>query len=135
MRMTLSTRNVKGVVANLFARDAQAQKDIRRETTKSGRRVFEVAVALCPFDTGFEQEHLQLTYTEQGFGFEVGWDEADFIAAGLPFYPLYTEFGTTKMAAQPCLFPAHALERPRYQRNISRAVQRAMTRRMAQKAA
>lgn len=131
MRMTLSTRQVKGVVANLFARDAQARKDLRRITTESGFRTFAVAAALCPFDTGFMQEHLRLRYSEGGFAFEVGWDEADFLAAGLPFYPIYQEFGTVKMAAQPSLFPAWQRERPRYERNIQRAVQRAMTRRQA----
>ena len=128
-RMTLSTRNLNGVVANLFRSDREAQRAIRVTVDKYGHETHAIAVALCPFDTGFMQEHLRLRFTERGLGYEVGWDEPDFTAAGLPFYPLYQEFGTTKMAAQPCLFPAHELTRPRFTAALRNNVRAAVRRR------
>jgi HK97 gp10 family phage protein len=129
MRMTMSTRNVKGVVANLFAADAEAQRAIRVTVDKYGHETHDLAVALCPFDTGFMQEHLHLRFTENGVGYEVGWEEQDFTDAGLPFYPVYQEFGTVKMAAQPSLFPANAYVRPRFTRALKANVRAAVTRR------
>lgn len=134
-RMTLSTRNVRGVVANLFKVDEEAQRAIRVTVDKYGHETHALAVALCPFDTGFMQEHLNLKFTEQGLGYEVGWEEQDFLDAGLPFYPIYQEFGTTKMAAQPCLFPAHAATRPRFTRALSNNVRAAVRRRARRSAA
>lgn len=127
-RVTLSTRNLKGVVANVHARDRQLQKETKALVTRTGRQEHDLAVALCPFDTGFMQQHLNIRFSEQGYGYELGWQAADFTAAALPFYPPYQEFGTTKMPAQPCLFPARDYYRPRFQANLRRAVSRAVAR-------
>lgn len=131
MRMTLSTRNLKGVVANLFAADRRAQRAITQLVRRYGVATHDLARALCPVDTGFMRSQLRLRMTEQGYGYEVGWDASDFDAAGLPFYPLFVEFGTSRMAARPSLFPAEQAIRPQFTAALRRAVREAVERRRA----
>lgn len=128
-RITLSTRNTKGVIANILSADKRAQRAVRRVVREAGLQEYEIAYALCPVDTGFMQDSLRLEFQPEGLGYELGWREEDFTGAGLPFYPVYVEFGTSKMAAQPSLFPARDAVRPVFERSLSRELRAAYRRR------
>ncbi len=128
MRMTLSTRNASGVIANLFAKDAKAQQAVRTVVKASGFRVQARAKQLAPVRTGFLKKNIRLRFTEDRLVYQVGWDEAAYTGAGFAFYPLYTEFGTRFMSPRPCLFPAKAEEVPVFRRELNRAVRDAMRR-------
>ncbi|MBA3341638.1 MAG: HK97 gp10 family phage protein [Gemmatimonadaceae bacterium] len=93
MTMTLKVRNVSAVIANLHAANGRIQAAARREVKQAGENMYELAYSACPVDTGFMRDNLSLEYTPKGLGFSVGWNEDDFLAAGLPFYPPYVVFG------------------------------------------
>lgn len=88
----------------------------------------------CPVDTSptaddfAMRDHIRLRFGELGFSFEVGWEEDDFMAAGLDFYPIYVVFGTQFMAAQDPLFPAHQEAKPRFIGDITAAIRRSAQR-------
>ena len=99
----------------------------RRVTEQSLERMHAIALSLCPYDVqeldDFHMiEHLKGELDPSGLGYSVGFDAADFIQAGQEPYFIYTEFGTSKMAAQPCVFPARDQELPRYRRELRNAV-------------
>ncbi len=121
-RMTMSTRNTQGVVANLRQYGQAARVRVQAVVVESLERTFTVAQSLCPRDTGFMADAMRAELTRKGFGYQVGFEERDFTAAGKPFYPIFTEFGTTKMAAQPCIFPANEAEHPRFRRRLAEAL-------------
>ncbi len=128
MRMTLSTRNAGGVIANLFAKDAQIQQAVRTVVKSSGFRLQARAKQLAPVRTGFLKKNIRLRFTEDKLVYQVGWQSDDFSGSGQPDYFFFTEFGTRFMAARPCLFPAKAEEVPVFRRELNRAVRDAMRR-------
>lgn len=107
MRMRLSVHNARGVVANLYAADKRIKGEVRRSVKMHGELTKELTQFLCAYDTGFMHDHVRTRYSRGGMAWQTGWDDADFAAADLPFYPPYVEFGTSKMAAQPALGPAY----------------------------
>jgi HK97 gp10 family phage protein len=107
VRMDLSFKNTAGVIANIYQTDRELQKAVRKIVKDAGQYCHDLTYFLAPVDTGFMREHIRVLYGKQGLSFEVGWFEADFVAAGLAFYPIYVEFGTRFMAAQPSLYPAY----------------------------
>jgi HK97 gp10 family phage protein len=129
MRMTLSTRNLLAVVRNLFA----AEKDLvfasQVAVQDAAERVYQRAYDLAPKRTYFMVEHLRMETSPDALTFEVGYREQDFTGAGFAFYPVFVEFGTTRMAAQPHLFPASEEVRPHFQRTMQRLVREAINRR------
>ena len=126
---SLSTRNKAGVIANLYAADARVQSAVKRTVRDTGFAEYQIAYALCPVDTGFMQENLTLEFLPSELGYELGWRENDFISMGLPFYPIYQEFGTVKMPAQPSLFPARDTVRPEFERKLRQNIRTAIRRR------
>ncbi len=128
---TLSTRNKAGVIANLFSAQKRSVSAIKRTVRGAGFAEYSIAYGLVPVDTGFMQDHLTLEFSPSELGYELGWKQDDFTAAGLSFYPPHLEFGTSKMAAQPSLFPARDTVRPEFQRNLRRDIRAALRRRGA----
>lgn len=127
--LTLSTRNARAVVANFHAADARAQRAIKRVVKRYGVALHERARELCPVDTGFMRSQLRLRFSEGGYVYEVGWDEADFADAGQPPYFLFQEFGTRFQPAQPSLFPARDEITPLFRRDLGAELRQAIARR------
>lgn len=129
-RLTMSTRNLAGVQANLRQYNAGARLRTRAVVLESMDRTFALAQDLCPRDTNYMAEHMHADPTPSGFGYEVGFDAADFVGHTNPvngrkitsFYPVFTEFGTVKSPAQPCIFPARDAEAPRFKRALKEAL-------------
>lgn len=128
MKLNLSFRNMGAVVANFRAADAVLQTEVRVAVTDAGEFCRELAYFLSPVDTGFMREHLKTLYSDDGLVFETGWLEEDFLVAGLAFYPIYVEFGTRYMAAQPSLSPAYQDTKVDFKRRISAAVRASFAR-------
>lgn len=124
----MSTRNISGVAANLRSFDADLKVEVRRLAQKHGKLVQARTRELCAYDTGFMHDNVRAELTPNGYGFEVGWRDEDFTARGFAFYPIFVEFGTSKMVAQPALFPAAAEDRPKYQRDLSAAIRKSTRR-------
>lgn len=105
--LELSFRNTAAVIANIYATDEATQEAVVAMVHEAGQYCKDLAYFYSPVDTGFMREHLRVIYGPRGYSFEVGWAAEDFIAAGLAFYPVFQEFGTRFMAAQPSLTPAY----------------------------
>lgn len=129
IRLTLRVRNASAIVANFYAADERAQRAIRRVVKTHGKLTKELAQFLCPVDTGFMRAHLRTIFSNDGYSYQTGWLEEEFTKAGLPFYPPFQEFGTSKMAAQPCLFPADAHVRPQFTVDLRARLREALERR------
>lgn len=105
--LQLSFRNTAAVIANIYATDDALQEAVVAMVHEAGQYCKDLAYFYSPVDTGFMREHLRVIYGPKGYSFEVGWLQEDFLSAGLAFYPVFQEFGTRFMSAQPSLTPAY----------------------------
>lgn len=129
VRLTISTRNLRGLVANLSAADAVMQRQARRTVKRYGEKQWRLTRELAPVDTGFLREHIRLRFSEDGLIYEVGFLEEDFREAGLPFYAIFTEWGTRFMAPRPCVFPARDAIAPEFRSALGANIRGALRRR------
>jgi HK97 gp10 family phage protein len=125
---SIQTRNAAGIVANFVAADRTAQDAIRRAVKASGFRVQSSAKRNAPVRSGRLRRLIKLRFSEGKLSYTVGWIEEDFTREGKPFYPLYVEFGTSRMAARPTLFPASQEERPKLASELSTLLRAALAR-------
>lgn len=105
--LDLSFRDTKAAIANIYAADAAVQEAVVRLNREAGEYARELTQFFSPVDTGFMRDHVRVIFGPKGYSFEVGWLEEDFINAGLAFYPIFQEYGTRNMPAQPSLTPAY----------------------------
>lgn len=128
MKFTLSVRNTQATIANFRAFDRHLQTEVRGVVRETGAFCKDLVKFFCPVRTGFMRSQVRVAYGDAGYSWEVGWREDDFTRRGLAFYPLFQEFGTRFMAAQPSLFPAYAEVKPQFIRDITAAVRRSAQR-------
>jgi hypothetical protein len=123
--------------AKLETRPAVAQIRVQVDrATKDVAELMEWYMDLCamkasfeaPRDTGFMRGAVDKAMVRAPLGFEVGWRESDFVSVGLPFYPVYQEFGTVKMRAQPTLGPIAREVFPQLERDIGKLLLSSFTR-------
>lgn len=133
VRLALSFRNEAAIAANFRGADQVLVREVKAVVRNAGYLVVDFARALVPIDTSFMHDHVGVVFSPDGRVFEAGWDEADFDAAGLPFYPLYVEFGTSKMAAQPSLYPAYKEVQPIFLADLRDAVRASIDRAAARR--
>lgn len=129
IQMDLSFKNTAAVVGNFYAFDADVQAALIHLVREAGEFCRELAFYLSPVDTTFMRNHLRVMFGPKGYSFEVGWLEEDFLSVGLAFYPLYQEFGTRYMAAQPSLAPAYHDTVQWFLPELAAAIRRAAQRR------
>lgn len=129
-RMTMSTRN-GGKIANGLRTYGQAALVRVKAVTKIAlEQQFNLTVGLCPVDNSdagkpseFHMvDQLRGELTNDGFGYEVGFDRKDFEAAGEDFYPQYVIFGTRFMPANDFLFAPHEEGRARFREGCREAL-------------
>lgn len=94
----------------------------------SRQRFVNYCAALCPYDLTESDdfhmvEHIRADPLPSGLGYDGGFRSKDFREAGQADYFIFTEFGTTRMSAQPCVFPARDLEEPQFVRELREAMQ------------
>src|SRR4051812_9841440 len=63
VRMTVSTRSLSGLAANLLSADARAQKAIRATVARYGDKQFRLSRELVPVDTGFLRSQIRLRFS------------------------------------------------------------------------
>lgn len=131
----MTTRNRAGTAANFYgAVAAGLADDVRELVADTGGREYQRAYDLAPKRTGYMASKLRLEFTPEQYGYDLGYHAEDFEPFGLRFYPVDQEFGTSKMAAQPSLFPARAETRPEFQRDLSALLRNAKRRHGARRA-
>jgi HK97 gp10 family phage protein len=128
--LTLSGGNAAGRIANVFGKvDTVTRQAVQEVVADAGAREYQRAYDLAPKLTFFLADHLRYRLTKDRLAYEIGWKSSDFTSEGFAPYFQYTEFGTSKMAARPCLFPAREEIRPYFRANLSRALRQAIARR------
>ena len=149
VRLSLSVKDVSGVLANLRRADAAYVEDIHVATVSAGEGTRETAQLLAPKRTGFMASQIETVYTPEGFGFETGYDEQKFLAnlsaqsaplgrntrrslrrATRTPYPYFyvQELGSRRTPAHPHLGPAFEEWSPIYHRDLGLALRRSTRR-------
>lgn len=105
VRLDVAVR-VDATIVNLRKLDAEATRECVDAVHRAGDRFLDLVRDRCARDTGFMADHVRVEYSEKGYTFEGGWNADDFESSGLPFYPPFPEFGTSRQPAQPSLLPA-----------------------------
>lgn len=129
IELQLAFRNQAAIIARMYAVYPDVVAAAKVAVRESAERIRDRTKDTVRVDTHFMQEHTEAFISAEGLTFEVGWREAEFDAAGLPFYPIYQEFGTVHMSANPALSNAYAEEKPRFQAEVSRLAREAIARR------
>lgn len=129
MRVKLEVTGVSGLARNFVALDAEVRRETPKAVKRYGTNVRVSAQARARVDTGKMRDGIRDTYSEQGLVATVGWDYAGFVADGDAFYPVFHEYGTSKMPAQPMIGPAHLEHAPQLTRDVGALLSRAIARR------
>jgi HK97 gp10 family phage protein len=129
LKLTLGFRDARAIVANFYAADQRAQRELRVAVKSAGDFFHDLAYFLAPVDTSFMRDHLTTVFSDDGLVFEGGYRDSDFSAAGLPFYPPFVEDGTRLAPAQPHLRPAFEETVREFGRDVGAALRRAIARR------
>jgi HK97 gp10 family phage protein len=132
LNIGLKVSGVDALVARFERGGKAAREAILRVVGESAARLHQRTVDLAPKRSGYMAEHVRTDFSRSGLSFETGWDASDFLGTidehgrERPFYPLYVEFGTRHMAAQPSLSIAYAEEEPLFKAELSEALRRAL---------
>jgi hypothetical protein len=117
--LDLEVKNVRGIVANLYARDERLQLDVRQLNGDYAEYVRGLAWQLAPKDTRFMANHIRKDFSPDLLRWSVGYAAEDFTSRGLFPYYLVQELGSIYQDPQPHLGPAfHELE-PYYEKDLS----------------
>lgn len=127
VRLDLAVR-ADATLVNLRKIDAIAQSECIAAVRRAGEKFLEIVHQTVAYDTGFMHDHVRVEYTPKGYSFEGGWIQNDFDAAGLPFYPPFVEFGTSRMAAQPSILPAYDRVAASLERDLASSIGRSLDR-------
>ena len=128
MAGSVEVRGTTGLIANVRAFDALAQREIKAAVRQGAEETVDLAQQLAPYDTGFMHDHIRSLLSPEGLTFTAGCFAEDFAAVGLPFYPPFVEHGTSKSPAQPFLFPAFEEIRGNIERDIGQALRTSIAR-------
>lgn len=129
--LTLKVPGLKLTAVRFYSADKPVLREAKALTKEMGEFCRELTSFLAPFDTGRMSRLVRTVYTADGLGFETGWSAADFAAEGEPFYPPFQEFGTSRMAAQPSLYPAFRETERAYRPKMKSLYARALARSLA----
>ena len=130
MKLSLQIKNVDPVIRRLRAYPPAARKGIRAVIGEYAAKEYQMAYDLCPKDTFFMADHIRVEFSPGGYAYYLGWRRRDFTAAGKSFYALYQELSfrhwlSGKIIHNPCLQPTRAVMRPRFERDLARALREA----------
>lgn len=126
MRLTLAVHGTTGLIANIHAANQMVQREVRKEVRRYGTNTKVDARLRARVDTGKMRDAIEDRYSDAGLVADVGWHQEEFMAEGDDFYPVFHEFGTSRLAAQPMIRPAHAKHAPILQRNIGDVLRKAV---------
>jgi HK97 gp10 family phage protein len=122
--MRLEVKGLTGLIANVRATQPRVQREILNEVRRYATNTKVDAQLRARVKTGKMRDGIRDTYSEQGRVARVGWEAGEFTTAGQAFYPVFHEFGTSRMSAEPMIRPAHARHAPVLERNIGEIMRR-----------
>lgn len=129
----VTVRNVDALIRNFFEIDEAVDQGLRDLAQEYADKIEEETYRTAPYGPtdppwhpGYMRDHIHQRFTPSGFGFEVGWDEADTDAIGESFYFKFMELtGWTDPRTgtwhppKPSLTPAYELYRGDYQKAVA----------------
>jgi HK97 gp10 family phage protein len=132
VRLTASVGNTAKLAATLLQADATAQRIIRQTVYRNTKKQWKLARELAPVSAevrlvgpdrhehtpGFLRDHIKMFIEADGLIGRVGWKDKDFEEEGEPPYFRFTERGTDKMAARPCVTPARDRIKPEFDHEL-----------------
>ena len=113
-RLTLGVRIVGGLAANFRPSVAAVQRETRAAVRETGTEHHGELVETAPRDTGFLASRARLDFSDDELTYAAGYAEADFTAAGKPFYVRYLHEGTRYIAPRTWMRDAEANARARF---------------------
>jgi HK97 gp10 family phage protein len=105
--MSVRVSGIPQLLRNIGRVQKNLADEVQRIVERAGINVQRMAKQNCPVDTGRLRSSIRIYHKDSGAQRQVrvGTDV---------YYAPYQEFGTSRMRAQPFLFPAWASERPRF---------------------
>lgn len=128
LHFELGVRNLQGLATVFHRADGEIEEGARALVEETAKDTRDLAYLIAPKRTHFLADHIKYWLTQSGLGFEVGWDATDFAEAGLDFYPVYVEFGTRFMEAQPSVGPAWDHNSPIFREKLATMMRQAIDR-------
>jgi hypothetical protein len=129
--MTVSTQQRAGFAARFYSMYPDGVEAVRRVNRRHAVQARRTVFMICPVDTKFMRNHIRVRFLNSDLGWEIGWEEEDFIREGKRFYVIYVLFGTSKMPARDVLFAGTAQVRASYRSDISIELRNLQRRRRA----
>lgn len=141
----IAIRNTDALRKNFFELNEEVEAGLREAAEYYAEQIQTQTELTAPFGKeydppwhpGYMRSHVRKRFTPSGFGFEIGWDEADTDAIGENFYFKFQELtGWTDSrgmfhSPRPSLVPAYEFWRPQYQREVAQMLAGATRRRSA----
>lgn len=112
MNIKVKIDGVEEVVTNLNMINNDIRNKVQKELVIAGINVLNGARKRCPVDTGALRNSISTK--------KIGDLEVE-TGAYMP-YAAFVEYGTSKMKAQPFLFPAYEEEKPKFLKRLKRIV-------------
>ncbi len=117
-RSGIRVQGLSGLAANFRAFDREVGRGVREVVRQNGIEQHAETEAAAPRDTGFTADHTRLEFSPGGLAYTVGYDPADYAAAGKDFYVLYLIFGTRFIAANNWPLRVHEARAPKLTRDV-----------------
>lgn len=127
MKIRVKLRNYQGARANFVAKE-QDLLDAALGVVEDYRgRALGIARQLVPVDTGRMRRSLRAEYVGRVGRtiWQLYYDEAVFQADGVIYYPVFVEYGTSRMGARPTLRRTMRMIEDPYRRDLTTAMRRA----------
>lgn len=127
MKIRLRLRNVQGSIANLVAKERDLLGAAYGVVEHFRKDALAYARSIVPVDTGRMRRSLRAEYVGvQGRTiWALYYDEAVFQSDGVTYYPVFVEFGTSRMAARPTLRRTMERIEDPYRQSLTQAMRRA----------
>jgi hypothetical protein len=106
MASKVTVTGLSGLAANFRAFDERCQELVLQAQQENGAEHRQRMYGEAPKDTHFMADHTEVRYSAGGYTYEVGYWEEAFTQGGLPFYPPFVAFGTSRMSANEWMFRA-----------------------------
>lgn len=106
MRSHVTVAGLSAMAANFHKLGEAAKEKVLAAQAENAAEHRQRMYDEAPKDTGFMADHTEVRFSDGGYRYKVGYWEEAFTAAGLPFYPPYPLFGTSRITANPWMFRA-----------------------------
>jgi len=131
IRLELSVRETSGFIANLHRYDDAITADLVALNLSTSEQIRALAYQLAPVDQDFMRQQIKVAMSPNGLTFEVGYEDKDFLEAGLPPYYWWQELGFThylsgRFIRNEHLAPAHRQYEAPYHNAVRQRVQQAI---------